>query len=61
MVKVENISKVNVAIPNFKGFEAGEVRKVSEKEAKKLLRNPNIKLVAKPRTVTVKKEGDKNK
>ena len=42
MVKVVNNSKLFVAIPNFKGFKAGEVREVSKDEAKILLQNPNL-------------------
>lgn len=42
MVKIVNNSKLFLAIPNFKGFKAGEVREVSKTEAKILLQNPNL-------------------
>ena len=60
MVKIINKSKMFLAIPDFKGFEAGEEREVSESEAAILLLNPNLKKAeVKPRKTSgnKKKEG----
>jgi len=61
MVKIVNKSKIGLAIPNFKGFEAWEIREVSEDEAKVLLKNPNLEKaeVKQPRKTSGIKNMDK--
>lgn len=40
MVKIKNISQKRIWVPNFPIFAAGEVREVSEEDAKKLKLSP---------------------
>ena len=60
MVKVKNTLKKPLAVINFKKFMPEEIREVTNKEAKVLIRNPFLELVKPGKTKETKKEDNKN-
>ena len=60
MVKVKNTLKEPLAVVGYKKFTAEEIREVTNKEAKILIRNPFLVLVEPGETKKAKKDTKEN-